>query len=70
MNGNTYGGRTRGEDLDESTMSREKNNAATQEMFLNVFNSLRNYLLPPCEPRGRLMYSDYSETNLAQQKKQ
>jgi len=35
------------EEMDESALSREKSNGATQEMFLNVFNSLRNYLDPP-----------------------
>ena len=58
------GARTR-EDMDDSMVSREKSNGATQEMFLNVFNSLRNYLVPPCEPRGRLMNSDYSDHEIA-----
>ena len=35
------------EEMDESALSREKSNGATQEMFLNVFNSLKNYLDPP-----------------------
>jgi hypothetical protein len=36
----------------ESERKLKHGGKATEEMFMNVFNSLRNYLMPPCEPRA------------------
>ncbi len=36
---------------EESLREQVKGQAATEEMFKNVFNSLRNYLMPAGEPR-------------------
>lgn len=46
---------------EESIKEQEKGQAATEEMFKNVFNSLRNYLMPAGEPRR--MYKEQMVLN-------